>query len=131
MKKSAFIIIMLGVAVATLAQQIVTDSFTSPAFNWTTQSHDFGQILQGTPVSHEFTFTNNGTMPLLISSVKASCGCTVADFTKTPISSGESGYVKATFNAASAGSFNKTVTVLANTENESVILTIRGTVVAK
>ena len=128
MKKSAFILILVGVAVTAIARHITVGSFTSPAFNWTSQSHDFGQIKQGVPVSHEFTFVNNGTEPLIISSVKASCGCTVADFSKDPIQSGAKGFVKATYNASSIGSFNKTITVIANTEEDNVVLTIRGTV---
>jgi hypothetical protein len=130
MKKSAFIMILLGVTVAALASHI-TGNLNSPSFNWKSLSHDFGQIKQGVPVTHEFTFVNNGTEALIISSVKASCGCTVADYSKDPIPSGESGYVKATYNAASAGAFNKTVTVMANTDGENVLLTIRGTVVAE
>lgn len=129
MKKSAFVLILVGVTVAAIARHITVDSFTSPIFNWASQSHDFGQINQGVPVSHEFTFVNNGTEPLIISSVKASCGCTVTDFSKDPIQSGANGFVKATYNASSIGSFNKTITVVANTEEDNVVLTIRGAVV--
>ena len=43
--------------------------------------HDFGDIYtdQG-PVSCTFTFTNNGSKPILLLSVVASCGCTDVDW---------------------------------------------------
>lgn len=102
---------------------------SSPAFTWDETTHDFGTIKQGIPVSHEFTFTNSGGSDLIITSVKASCGCTIADYTNTPIHPGEKGTVKATYNAAHAGTFTKTITVISNTEDDLVKLTIKAEVV--
>lgn len=101
----------------------------SAAFNWTATTFDFGTIKANVPVTHQFTFTNTGDSPLVIVSVQASCGCTVAEYTKTPIEPGQTGFVKATYNAAKVGAFNKTVTVNANTEEGAVQLAIKGTVV--
>jgi hypothetical protein len=92
-------------------------------------TYDFGKIKQGVPVDHEFKFTNTGKIPMVITNVAASCGCTTPDWTKDPIPPGGSGFIKATFNAASPGGFNKTVTVTSNIENGFVQLTIRGEVV--
>ena len=100
-----------------------------PVFSWTSTSHDFGQIKVGVPVTHEFTFTNTGDVPLIITTVQASCGCTVADYTKEPIAPKGKGFIKATFNAASIGVFSKTLTVNANTEEGVVYLSIKGEVV--
>jgi hypothetical protein len=80
-------------------------------------------------VTHEFRFTNSGDGPLVISSVKASCGCTVTDYSKDPIAPGTEGYVKATYNAAKAGVFTKSVTVNANANESVVQLIIKGEVV--
>jgi hypothetical protein len=99
------------------------------AFNWTSTTFDFGEITANVPASHQFTFTNTGDSPLVIVSVQASCGCTVAEYTKTPIEPGQTGFIKATYNAAKVGAFNKTVTVNANTEEGAVQLSIKGTVV--
>lgn len=98
-------------------------------FNWTAKSHDFGKITVNSPVAHQFNFTNTGDVPLVISSVQASCGCTVANYTKDPIPAGGEGFVKATYNAATLGKFTKTVSVNANTEDGVVVLTITGEVV--
>ena len=53
---------------------------------------------------------------ILITNVRPACGCTAANYTKTPIKPGEKGMVAATFNAASAGQFQKSVTIT-TTEN--------------
>jgi hypothetical protein len=99
-------------------------------FNWIETSFDFGKIKQNVPVTHEFSFVNKGNAPLVISSVQASCGCTVAEYSKEAIGPGQKGFVKATYNAAKAGAFTKTVTINANTEETTVLLTIKGEVIA-
>ena len=91
--------------------------------------HDFGKIPQGTPVTHEFKFTNSGKTPLVITHVQASCGCTTPAWSKDPIPPGGEGFVKATFNAASMGGFNKTITVMANVEHGFKQLTVKGEVI--
>ena len=61
--------------------------------------------------------------------VKASCGCTATNYTKTAIKPGEKGTVTATYNAASGGAFHKTVTVTTSEENTiPKTITIKGTV---
>ena len=37
---------------------------------------DFGKVKQGTPVTHEFDFTNISNSPVIIETALASCGCT-------------------------------------------------------
>lgn len=53
----------------------------------------------------------------------------VQTYVSDNVSSWQEGFVKATFNAAKVGSFTKTVTVVANGEGDTVLLTIKGTVV--
>lgn len=95
---------------------------------WTATTFDFKDIKQGVPVTHDFTFKNTTKQTVLITSVRASCGCTATDYTKTPVKPGETAYVKATYNAASPGQFSKTVTVTLNENEAPVILTIKGKV---
>lgn len=98
-------------------------------FEWTLTQYDFGKIKVGVPVTYEFTFTNGGDIPLVISTVQASCGCTVTSYSKDPIEPKGKGFVKATYNAASVGQFTKTVTVNANTDESVVQLMIKGEVI--
>ena len=82
------------------------------AIKWDQEMHDFGDIEKGKPVTYEFSFTNTTNETVLITNVKPACGCTAANYTKTPIKPGEKGMVAATFNEASPGGFQKTVTIL-------------------
>ncbi|MFN7370919.1 MAG: DUF1573 domain-containing protein [Cyclobacteriaceae bacterium] len=130
MKKSS--LLFFGVLVVAFAYAQVPTG-TAPkgdvaAFAWTTQVHDFGKIKQGVPVTHEFTFTNSGSVPLVITNVQASCGCTTPDWSKAPVMPGGKGFIKATYSAASSGAFDKSVTVTANVEEGFVSLRIKGEV---
>ena len=90
--------------------------------------HDFGDIYtdQG-PVSCTFTFTNNGSKPILLLSVVASCGCTDVDWTREPIQPGKKGTVKATFdNNDGPYPFDKTVTVYVSDIKKPYVLHLRG-----
>ena len=102
----------------------------SPAasFHWANTTYDFGKIKAGVPVTYEFRFSNTGLTPLIISSVKASCGCTVTAYTKDPIEKDAAGFVSARYDAAKPGKFSKTVAVYANTIEGMVQLTIKGEV---
>lgn len=135
MKKTVIIIGVLVCSFALFSQLCASpvptffSAIKEAAFRWAHTLHDFGTIKKNVPVSHKFTFTNQGDEPLVITSVQASCGCTVTDYSKEPIPAGSEGYVKATYNAASLGVFSKTVTVNANTDASAVILSIKGVVV--
>jgi len=101
-------------------------TFTEESFNFGTINEEKG------PVTKVFTFTNTGGTPVIIQSVKASCGCTTPDWTKDPVLPGKKGVVKATYNPKSRpGQFNKTITVISNAENNTVVLTIKGIVTPK
>jgi hypothetical protein len=136
MKKAIILFAAFAIAVVALGQELTASIKNEvpvkpfAAFRWTATTFDFGQIIKDEPVTHEFTFTNTGNDALIISSVQASCGCTVTEYTKDPIPAGEMGFVKATYNAAKAGVFSKTVTINANTEDAVVTLTIKGEVLS-
>lgn len=97
--------------------------------SWSVTEYDFGKIELNKPVTAEFKFQNTGNTPLMVVSVKGSCGCTVSQYTKGEIMPGEFGEVTATYNAAKVGQFNKTVTVTANTGDGPIVLRVKGEVV--
>ncbi len=107
----------------------VAMTLPSALFKWGKTTHDFGRIPQGKPVTAEFTFTNTGELPLLISHAKASCGCTGVEYPKAAILPGQSGGIKATFNAAASGTFSKSVMVESNAEGGTMALYVKGEVV--
>lgn len=103
---------------------------TVSAMSWNAKEHNFGKIVAGVPVTAEFVFTNEGKESLLVTNVKAPCGCTVSSYSDKPIQPGETGFIKATFNAAHVGTFRKGLTVYTNSGAEPILLNIKGEVVA-
>lgn len=92
-------------------------------------SYDFGEVKEGEKVEHEFTFTNTGSEPLIISKVQASCGCTTPEYSKNPIAPGETGKVKVVFNSSGQmGKQQKIITVTSNATNTNTLLHLRGEV---
>jgi hypothetical protein len=100
-------------------------------FKFNEEKHDFGKVPQGTPVTTVFEFTNIGKEPLILTEVRPTCGCTIADYTKTPVKSGDKGVIKITYNAAVASAFNKTIVVKSNAVTPEKYLNIIGEVIAK
>jgi hypothetical protein len=91
--------------------------------------HNFGDILENQKVETTYEFTNTGKVDLLINDCRASCGCTVPNWPKTPIKPGASGVIKVVFDSAGkSGENNKIVTVLANIKEGSIELKFKATV---
>ncbi|MCS6916845.1 MAG: DUF1573 domain-containing protein [Chitinophagales bacterium] len=100
-------------------------------FKFQEETYDFGKIPKGIPVTHDFTFTNVGKEPIIISNVQASCGCTTPSWPKEPILPGKTGAIKVQYNAASPGSFNKSITIMSNSKTPTKVLYVKGTVEAQ
>lgn len=110
-----------------VANQAIPTEISS--MKWVSETHDFGDIEKGKPVTYEFSFVNTTKETVLLTNVKPSCGCTAANYTKTPIKPGEKGIVEATYNAASPGNFNKTISVTTSEEGVAPkTLIIKGNV---
>ncbi len=89
---------------------------------------DFGKIPQGKPVTHVFEVTNKSNIPLKITQVNASCGCTTPTWEKDKtISQGEKTNITVGYNAAAEGPFTKFITVSYN-DTQSKQITIKGEV---
>ena len=94
-------------------------------------SYAWGSVNEGDKMTHIFKFKNTGSNDLIISDAHGSCGCTAPDWPKEPIKAGKTGEIKVVFDSkGKAGDQQKTVTLTANTEPASTILTIKGTVKA-
>jgi hypothetical protein len=92
--------------------------------------HDFGTIgEEAGNVSATFIITNNTDAPVVLTNVKATCGCTTPNWTKTPIEPGKTGEVIAIYNPKGRpGPFDKTVTITTNGNPEKLVVNIKGTV---
>ena len=77
--------------------------------------HDFGEMWIGPALEHTFVIENKGQSPLKISSVRPSCGCTVAGKYPSTIAPGEKGSFP--FKIASKklrGKYEKSIKVYSN-----------------
>lgn len=74
--------------------------------------YDFGTVSSdGEKVVATFTIYNKSEEPVTLTSVRASCGCTVPSWSKEPIAAGESVEISATFNPRNqSGAINKSIT---------------------
>ncbi len=89
---------------------------------------DFGKVPQGKPVTHIFEVTNKSNIPLKITNINASCGCTTPEWEKDKVvAPGEQTKITVGFNAAAEGPFTKFITVTYN-ETQSKQITIKGEV---
>jgi Protein of unknown function (DUF1573) len=75
------------------------------------ETYDLGKIKQNVPATATFIVTNIGQEDLLIAQANPTCGCTISDYTKSPIAPGKTGVIHATYNAANLGHIDKTLTV--------------------
>lgn len=102
-----------------------------PAVRFDTPDYDFGRVLAGSKVKHDYWFTNDGSGPLEILAVRPSCGCTASGEFDKIVQPGESGRIPIEVDTAKFnGSVTKSVTVHTNipAPNNTVGLQIKGTV---
>lgn len=113
---------LLGSITLTFAQKAAEIKFDKV-------THNFGKFSEKEPVVNcTFTFTNVGEQPLVVNQAVASCGCTVPEYTKTPIQPGEKGEIKITYNGTGKfpGHFKKSITIRTNGAVEMTRLYIEG-----
>lgn len=119
----------LSTDLVTSPQSATKTSDKRPVITFEKTEHDFGTLLQGEVVTYSFHFTNTGNMPLIISEVGSSCGCTVGDYPREPIAPGKMGDIKVTYNSAGHHGFqSRFLTVMSNTNPAKTTLRIKGTV---
>lgn len=101
---------------------------TTMEFNET--EFDFGKVKAGEKVTHVYKMKNTGKEPLIISSAKGSCGCTVPKYPTNPIPPGESADITVEFDSkGKSGPQNKKVTITANTNPQQTFIYIKGEVI--
>ena len=96
-------------------------------------NHDFGTVKADTDNKTYFTVTNTGKNPLIIESVKASCGCTTPSKPEKPIMPGKSDKIEVVFHPKEnqLKEQKKTVRVVANTSPGELVLNVRAFVEKK
>jgi hypothetical protein len=124
-KKFPVIVFLLFFGISVSAQQ------EKPILAFSEKEFNFGTIKEtdGERV-HDFQFTNQGKVPLIVNNVKSSCGCTVPSWPREPVLPGKTGNIKVSFNPKNqSGAITKTVQILSNAEVPQVVLSVRGIVI--
>jgi hypothetical protein len=127
MKKLLFSAFLLTLTSAMFAQAALK---ISDVAKFDTDTVNLGQVKQSNPAKATFTVTNISKAPLIIEQANPTCGCTISDYTKTPIAAGQTGIINATYNAAGIGHFEKHLTVKFAGVNEMKTITLKGEVLA-
>ena len=124
MMKNLIVILFVGlISLGSFAQEKIAK------IEFKTDVIDYGTIEKGSDGIRVFEFTNTGNAPLIISSVKSTCGCTVPKKPKGPIMPGETGVIEVKYDTKRVNPIRKTITVISNAETPTVALKIKGLVV--
>ncbi len=132
MKKLMMALAFAGFSVAVSAQEAAASvDPNAPEIKWESTSIDYGTVKKGdeSNANREFKLTNTGKTPLILSSCRGSCGCTVPTCPTEPILPGKSATIKVHYDVHRVGPFTKNVTVNSNAKTATETLTIKGTVI--
>ncbi len=113
---------------ATISSELLS---MGPKAEWDTKTYDMGEVGYKVKTQAEFTLTNTGNEPLLITYAKASCGCTNLKYSQEPVLPGRSTKMSVTYNGSGNGPFRKSITVKTNADNSRTMLQIKGKVIRK
>ncbi|HRH65849.1 MAG TPA: DUF1573 domain-containing protein, partial [Bacteroidia bacterium] len=76
---------------------------------------NYGTLVQGEKVSHDFKIFNDGTRDLLIHKAKSNCGCIHTTLSKQVIAAGDSAFVRVDFDSfGKEGKDNRTIDLYLN-----------------
>ncbi|HEX5150907.1 MAG TPA: DUF1573 domain-containing protein [Parafilimonas sp.] len=85
---------------------------------WKDTLINFGSIRAHDSVNLKFEFTNVGKTLLFVFNTRTTCGCTITDAPKEPVSPGNSGFINVIFKSGNqTGEINKRIVVVTNTKN--------------
>jgi hypothetical protein len=117
-----------GVVATSATPNVLTIAQADELLTLKESEFDFGKIPQSKPVIHIFEVTNKSNVPLKITNVNASCGCTTPEWEKDKVvAPGGSTKITVGYNAAAEGPFTKFITVTYN-DTQSKQITIKGEV---
>jgi hypothetical protein len=125
---SIFLILLNGFFSCNAKSGKAVESNSEISMKFTKTVHDFGTIPFNSDGRCYFEFTNTSDEPLIVNTVRTTCGCTRPEWPKEPVNPGEKGNIGITYNTKISGAFQKSITVYSNAKNSPVKLFIKGTV---
>lgn len=121
MKKTVLMLFVGLLSLGIYAQETAKIEFKS-------ETIDYGEIERGSDGIRVFEFTNTGNVPLVISNVRSSCGCTIPKKPEEPILPGKTGKIEVKYDTNRVGPIRKAITVTSNADTPTKVLKIKGTV---
>ncbi|MCA0960343.1 DUF1573 domain-containing protein [Muricauda ruestringensis] len=121
MKKTVLMLFVGLLSLGIYAQETAKIEFKS-------ETIDYGEIERGSDGIRVFEFTNTGNVPLVISNVRSSCGCTIPKKPEEPIMPGKTGKIEVKYDTNRVGPIRKAITVTSNADTPTKVLKIKGTV---
>ena len=115
-------------------KDVLADTANYTTIEWLdSTSQNLGKINAGQQLEVTYRFRNSGDKPLIITNARASCGCTVTDPPKEPITPGEVGKIRAKFDSKDRqGEQHKEIYVSANTKpSNNMVLNFSVEVIKK
>jgi hypothetical protein len=125
----SLIVVLIAININAQSDKKVTQK-EYPEITFSKKVHDFGDIKEGDVVETTFSFSNSGKAPLLITKIKASCGCTIpSNWKKEAILPGETSSFTVKFNSKNKPNIqSKRIKVFSNTKNSNEYVTIKAVV---
>jgi ribosomal protein L30E len=113
-------------------EKTIPDTANAPVMTFKETSFDFGTVEQGKVVEHDYLYTNTGKNPLIITGAAGSCPCTVALYWNEPVAPGKNAAIHFRFDSSGKmGAQDKTYTIESNNKDGTIVLHIKGIVIAK
>ncbi len=122
--------LILSLAAFTFTSVLFAQKTVAEVAKFETETINQGTLKQNDPKEVKFIVTNISKEPLIIEQANPTCGCTMGDYTKSPIAPGATGFISAKFNAANVGHFDKHLTVKFAGIDEMKSITISGDVLS-
>ena len=121
-----FIIFLFSCSLSLNAQDV-----SGPKIDFDKETHDYGEVYMHGDGNCVFTFTNTGNEPLILTNVRAGCGCTVPQWPREPVLPGESAEIKVRYTTLNRPhQINRSIVVTSNATNKpTLVLRLKGNVV--
>jgi len=100
----------------------------SPNLIFKHYDYNFGSLDYNESAEHEFIVKNLSDSVLIITNVKAKCGCAAMHWTKSPIKKNRKGSITVSYDTTIIGKFSKSIYVFTNLSNQPIKLLIQGNV---
>lgn len=125
--------LIMTFGLGTMAQSAIEtpENPNAPVITFNELAHDYGTMYQHGDGNTVFVYTNEGKEPLILSRVKSSCGCTIPKWSRQPLMPGQSDTIKVKYDTKRLGSFHKSITITSNAKTPTVVLKIKGKVMAE